>query len=99
MFRTTDNLLPNVIRRHQYRARRYATIVGIDGAQQDVSFSDLGNSSNRAAWFLAEKVADENVFYMEPNDIRYLIWVIAAIKTGKCVSYKFASLSVAGLSW
>lgn len=87
MFATTDNLLPNAIRRRQRRARPYAVVVGTEkSGRQNVSFSDLENSSNRAAWLLAERVAGEKVLYMGPNDIRYLIWVIAAAKTGKCVS-------------
>lgn len=99
MFRTTDSLLPNVIRRQQYRAKPYATVVGIDGVHQDVSFYDLETSSNRAAWFLAEKVTDNNVFYMGPNDIRYVIWIIAAIKTGKCVENAKRAMRDPRLTW
>ncbi|KAI1409283.1 hypothetical protein F5Y13DRAFT_203712 [Hypoxylon sp. FL1857] len=85
MFTTTQDLVPNIIRRQLHRARPFANIVGIDGAIKEISFSDLENASNRAAWYLDEKIADDNVFYMGPNDMRYLIWVLAAIKTGKCV--------------
>ncbi|KAI1136522.1 hypothetical protein F5Y05DRAFT_420244 [Hypoxylon sp. FL0543] len=85
MFKTTPNLVPNIIRRQLHRKKPFATIVGIDGVVQDISFFDLENASNRASWFLVENVEDENVFYMGPNDIRYLIWVLAAMKTGKCV--------------
>ncbi|KAI1500716.1 hypothetical protein F5X99DRAFT_229647 [Biscogniauxia marginata] len=88
MFTTTESLLPNVIRRRQHRARPFATVVSIDGGVQHLSFSDLENASNRASWFLDEKIVDDKVFlYMGPNDIRYFIWVIAAMKTGKCVIF------------
>ncbi|KAI1115600.1 acetyl-CoA synthetase-like protein [Nemania sp. NC0429] len=86
MFRTTEDLIPNVIRRRQNRSRPYATIIGIDGSRQSVSFADLENLSNRASLFL-EGIASDQVFYMGPNDIRYAIWLIAAIKTGKCVVF------------
>ena len=85
MFATTEKLVPNVIRQQQHRVRPYASIVGLDGIVQSISFFTLENASNSAAWFLAEKVKDDELYYMGPNDIRYLIWVIAAMKTGKCV--------------
>ncbi|KAI3317133.1 hypothetical protein HD806DRAFT_551096 [Xylariaceae sp. AK1471] len=86
MFRTTQDLIPNVIRRQKGRSRPYATIVGVDGSRQVVTFADLENWSNRAAWFL-DKLPGQQVLYMGPNDIRYALWAIAAIKTGKCVLY------------
>ncbi|KAI0415689.1 hypothetical protein F5X98DRAFT_364957 [Xylaria grammica] len=81
---TTEDLIPNTIRRRGARLRPYATIVGVDGSRQSVSFADLENCSNRASWFL-ESIPGEKVLYMGPNDIRYAIWLIAAIKTGKCI--------------
>ncbi|KAI1207713.1 uncharacterized protein F4807DRAFT_469221 [Annulohypoxylon truncatum] len=86
MFTTTENLLPNVIRRKKRRVRPYAIIVGVDVILRKLSFFDIENSSNRASWFLS-KIEDEKLLYMGPSDIRYLIWVIAAIKTGKCVVF------------
>ncbi|KAI0603097.1 hypothetical protein F4775DRAFT_532129 [Biscogniauxia sp. FL1348] len=85
MFRTTEYLVPNIIRRQQHRSKPYATIVGTEGVHRHIKYSDLENASNRASWFLAEKVVDDKVLYMGSNDIRYLIWIVAAIKTGKCV--------------
>ncbi|KAI1634796.1 hypothetical protein F4809DRAFT_651608 [Biscogniauxia mediterranea] len=85
MFRTTEYLVPNILRRQQHRSKPYATIIGTEGVQRHIKYSDIENASNRASWFLAEKVADDKVLYMGSNDIRYLIWIIAAIKTGKCV--------------
>ncbi|KAI1488349.1 hypothetical protein F5X96DRAFT_646066 [Biscogniauxia mediterranea] len=85
MFRTTEYLVPNILRRQQHRSKPYATIISTEGVQRHIKYSDIENASNRASWFLAEKVADDKVFYMGSNDIRYLIWIIAAMKTGKCV--------------
>ncbi|KAI0388936.1 acetyl-CoA synthetase-like protein [Xylariaceae sp. FL0594] len=86
MFQTTQDLIPNVIRRRSGRTRPYATVVGVDGFRQDVSFADLENFSNRAAWFL-EKIPGDKVLYMGPNDVRYIVWLVAAMKTGKCVLF------------
>ncbi|KAI0598280.1 hypothetical protein F4775DRAFT_556107 [Biscogniauxia sp. FL1348] len=86
MFRVTEALYPNAIRRQLSRTRPFATIVSVDGACQDLSYADLENVTNRAAWFLDKHLPqEENILYMGPNDIRYLIWVLAAMKTGKCV--------------
>ncbi|KAI1633994.1 hypothetical protein F4809DRAFT_652207 [Biscogniauxia mediterranea] len=86
MFRVTEALYPNAIRRQLSRTRPFATIVSVDGTCQDLSYAQLENVTNRAAWFLDRYLPqDEKVFYMGPNDIRYLIWVLAAMKTGKCV--------------
>ncbi|KAI1384255.1 uncharacterized protein F4822DRAFT_64821 [Hypoxylon trugodes] len=87
MFATTENLLPNIIRRQKSRTRPFASIVGVEGVIRNVTFSDLENASNRAAWYLHKNIADDQVLYMGPNDIRYLIWVIAAVKTRKCVLF------------
>ncbi|KAI1504530.1 hypothetical protein F5X99DRAFT_371308 [Biscogniauxia marginata] len=88
MFRATEALYPNAIRRQLSRTRPFATIVSVDGKCQDLSFAELDNVTNRAAWFLDEHLQqDEKVLYMGPSDIRYLIWVLAAMKTGKCVLF------------
>ncbi|KAI5926545.1 hypothetical protein F4810DRAFT_725180 [Camillea tinctor] len=87
MFRTTEHLVPNAIRRQQHRSKPYATLVGTNGVCRHISYFDIENASNRASWFLTEKVLDDKVLYMGVNDIRYVVWVIAAIKTGKCVIF------------
>lgn len=85
--RTTENLWPNAIRSRVSRVKPFATVVSPDGQLEHISFFDLENASNRAAWFLDQNCADNDVFfYMGPSDIRYLIWTLAAMKTGKCVS-------------
>ncbi|KAI1125544.1 hypothetical protein F5Y10DRAFT_294522 [Nemania abortiva] len=89
MFRTTERLIPNLVGRLSLGDRRFATIVNIiDGnpEYQHLTFRDLDNASNKAAWFIQHNLKGENkLLYMGPNDIRYLIWVIAAMKTRKCV--------------
>ncbi|KAI1152125.1 hypothetical protein F4825DRAFT_450813 [Nemania diffusa] len=86
MFRTTEYLIPNVIRQQQNRARPFAKVVSLEGPDLVATFADLENWSNRAAWFL-ETIPSQQVLYMGPNDIRYAILLIAAIKTGKCVLF------------
>ena len=89
MFATTEKLLPNLIRQQQDRERPYACIVDLKGVAHRISFFTLENASNRAAWFLNGEIKDDKVYYMGPNDIRYFIWIIAAMKTGKCVRSPF----------
>ncbi|TGJ81947.1 hypothetical protein E0Z10_g6815 [Xylaria hypoxylon] len=88
MFRTTEQLIPNVVRQLAAQKRRYATIVNGDGDYQHLTFHDLDNASNKAAWFIDQNLKGQDKFlYMGSNDIRYLIWVLAAMKTGKCVVF------------
>ncbi|KAI1298346.1 hypothetical protein F5Y03DRAFT_269448 [Xylaria venustula] len=88
MFRTTERLIPNVVKQLSAQNRRYATVVNGNGDYQHLTFHDLDNASSRAAWFIDQNVKDQDKFlYMGPNDIRYLIWVLAAMKTGKCVVF------------
>jgi len=98
MFRTTEDLIPNRIRRLSAREQPVATIVRVDsdgdgdgagdgaGQSRNLTFRDLENLSNKAAWFLDKNIQEEKFLYMGPSDIRYLIWVLAAMKTRKCVS-------------
>ncbi|KAI1427782.1 hypothetical protein F5Y12DRAFT_118284 [Xylaria sp. FL1777] len=88
MFRTTERLIPNVVKELSAQKRRYATIVNGDGGYQHLTFHDLDNASSRAAWFIDQNLKGQDKFlYMGPNDIRYLIWVLAAMKTRKCVVF------------
>ncbi|RYO89870.1 hypothetical protein DL766_010401 [Monosporascus sp. MC13-8B] len=84
---STENLWPNAIRSRVSNTRPYATVVNVNGQCQDVTFSDLENASNRAAWFLDQNCPDDTFIYMGPSDLRYIIWVLAAMKTGKCAVY------------
>lgn len=91
----TDDLLPNLIQRFRKRARPLASVVSPDGGLEHLSFEDVHNASNRAAWFLHRTLEkdDEIFFYMGPNDVRYLIWILGAMKSGKCVSSSVCSLT------
>ncbi|KAI8946458.1 hypothetical protein F4801DRAFT_564632 [Xylaria longipes] len=82
----TDDLLPNVIQRLRKRTRPFVSVVTPDGGLEHLSIEDLHNASNRAAWFLHRNLEkdDERFFYMGHNDIRYLIWILGAMKSGKC---------------
>lgn len=59
-----------------------------DEPYHEISFEDLDNAVNRAAWFIEEKVpADQDKFiWMGAPDLRYILWTFAAMKTKKCVS-------------
>lgn len=84
--RTTEGLLPNVVRSRVSRAQPFTIVASPDGQLENISFSTVENASNRAAWFLDQHCAEDEVFfYMGPSDMRYLAWVLAAMKTGKCV--------------
>ncbi|KAI0518085.1 hypothetical protein F5B22DRAFT_645335 [Xylaria bambusicola] len=97
MYWTTDDLLPNIIRRLRDRTRPFVSVVAPDGRLEHISVQDVHNASNRAAWFLRRSLArdDEKFLYMGPNDIRYLIWILGAMKAGKCVVYPSPSNTVA----
>ncbi|KAI8635594.1 acetyl-CoA synthetase-like protein [Xylariaceae sp. FL1651] len=83
----TDDLCPNIIRRLRTRTRPFVSVVSPDGQLEHLSVEDLHNASNRAAWFLSQSLEEdeEKCFYMGPNDVRYLIWILGAMKAGKCV--------------
>ncbi|KAJ2985393.1 hypothetical protein NUW58_g5554 [Xylaria curta] len=84
---TTDDLLPNILRRLRRRTRPFVSVVTPDGGLEHLSVEDVHNASNRAAWFLHRNLQrdEERCFYMGPNDVRYLIWILGAMKSGKCV--------------
>ncbi|KAI1173535.1 hypothetical protein F4777DRAFT_557650 [Nemania sp. FL0916] len=86
---TTDDLLPNLIQKLRNRARPLITVVTPDGGLEHLSVEEVHNAANRAAWFLHGRLesTDEKFFYMGPNDARYLIWVLGAMKLGKCAVY------------
>ncbi|KAI1346217.1 hypothetical protein F5Y01DRAFT_298319 [Xylaria sp. FL0043] len=86
MYWTTDELFPNYLRRIRTRTRPFVSVVSPDGELQHISVEDVHNASNRAAWFLHRNLGsdEEKFLYMGPNDIRYLIWILGAMKAGKC---------------
>ncbi|KAI1801410.1 acetyl-CoA synthetase-like protein [Daldinia bambusicola] len=79
-------LIPNVIKRRINQKRPLMKICHPDHAPIEVTFAILDNAVNRAAWFLTEHLpSDEYFIWMSQSDPRYLIWIIAAMKTGKVV--------------
>ncbi|KAI0429337.1 hypothetical protein F5Y09DRAFT_331905 [Xylaria sp. FL1042] len=86
MYWTTDELLPNYLQRIRTRTRPFVSVVAPDGDLQHISVEELLNASNRAAWFLHRNLGrdEEKFLYMGSNDIRYLIWIVGAMKAGKC---------------
>ncbi|KAH9885216.1 hypothetical protein F4778DRAFT_761532 [Xylariomycetidae sp. FL2044] len=88
MSQTFERLYPSHLRQNVKRARPFARIVDSDGTYYEVTFADLENASNRAAWFIDRHVArGERFLYMGPNDIRYIIWCLAAMKARRCVLF------------
>ncbi|KAI2464876.1 hypothetical protein F4781DRAFT_51261 [Annulohypoxylon bovei var. microspora] len=86
-------LIPNVVKRRIPETRPLLKISHPDRDPIDVTFALLDNAVNRAAWFITENLGpDEETFiWMSQSDARYIIWAIAAMKTGKVVV--FPSLS------
>ncbi|RYO98173.1 hypothetical protein DL766_005198 [Monosporascus sp. MC13-8B] len=75
----------NILRDRQSRQRPVFAIVDSNGERREFSFADVERASNRAAWFLHREQFDKFA-YMGPNDIRYTLWALAAMKTGKCIT-------------
>ncbi|KAI2784911.1 acetyl-CoA synthetase-like protein [Daldinia loculata] len=85
-------LIPNVVKRRINQKRPLLKTCHPDRAPIEVTFAILDNAVNRAAWFLTEHLpSDEYFIWMSQSDARYMIWIIAAMKTGKVVV--FPSLS------
>ncbi|KAI8958908.1 acetyl-CoA synthetase-like protein [Daldinia sp. FL1419] len=79
-------LIPNVIKRRITQKRPFIKICHPDRAPIEVTFAILDNAVNRAAWFLTEHLpSDEYFIWMSQSDARYIVWIIAAMKTGKVV--------------
>ncbi|KAI1422530.1 hypothetical protein F5Y12DRAFT_717225 [Xylaria sp. FL1777] len=93
---TTDDLLPNIIQTLRKRTRPLVSVVAPDGRLEHISVEDLHNASNKAAWILQRSLEkhEERFLYMGPSDIRYLIWVLGAMKAGKCAIYPSPSNTV-----
>ncbi|KAK6954711.1 hypothetical protein Daesc_004679 [Daldinia eschscholtzii] len=79
-------LIPNVIKRRINQKRPLIKVCHPDRPPIEVTFAILDNAVNRAAWFLTEHLpSDEYFIWMSQSDARYLVWIIAAMKTGKVV--------------
>ncbi|ROW14073.1 hypothetical protein VPNG_04087 [Cytospora leucostoma] len=94
---TTENgLLPNVIKQRKSQVEPYFVFANAEGITEELTFTDIDNASDRAAWFLTKNLAEDEkkFFYMGRVDIRYFIWVVAAMKTGKCAVIPSSSNTV-----
>jgi acyl-CoA synthetase (AMP-forming)/AMP-acid ligase II len=61
-----------------------------------VSYAQLANAVNRAAWWLEAKITrdeekEKPVAYLGPNDLRYIIFLLATMKTGRKVNYELCT--------
>ncbi|KAI0154744.1 hypothetical protein GGR52DRAFT_256864 [Hypoxylon sp. FL1284] len=86
-------LIPHVVKRRINQTRPLIKISHPERDPVEITFAILDNAVNRAAWFLTNNLAeDEETFiWMSKSDVRYIIWAIAAMKTGKVAV--FPSLS------
>ncbi|KAI1376525.1 acetyl-CoA synthetase-like protein [Hypoxylon crocopeplum] len=86
-------LIPHVVKRRINQKRPLIKIGHPDRDPIEITFAVLDNAVNRAAWFLTKNLAkdEEKFVWMSKSDARYIIWAIAAMKTGKVVV--FPSLS------
>lgn len=84
---TTDDLCPNILQRQRGRTRPLVSIVSPQGDIEHLSVQDVLDASDRAAWFLTHHMQEdeERFLYMGPNDVRYFIWILGAMKAAKCV--------------
>lgn len=85
---TERGLLPNLIRRERLHLQPpFLTLVGPDGILAAYTYADLDNFANRAAWFLQRHLEHDEArfYYMGRLDVRYYVWLLAAMKMGKCV--------------
>ncbi|KAI0908240.1 hypothetical protein F4823DRAFT_599854 [Ustulina deusta] len=96
MYWTTNDLLPNLIQRLRKRTKPFVSVVTPDGGLDHISIEDLHNASNRAAWILHRSLErdEERFLYMGPSDIRYLVWILGAMKSGKCAIFPSPSNTV-----
>ncbi|OTA87300.1 hypothetical protein M434DRAFT_140193 [Hypoxylon sp. CO27-5] len=86
-------LIPHVVKRRINQKRPLLKIIHPDRDPIEITFALFDNAINRAAWFLTKNLTpDEEIFiWMSQSDPRYIIFEIAAMKTGKVVV--FPSLS------
>ena len=63
---------------------------GVADGYMDVSFKILATAINRCAWWIDQNIGRCHtlapIFFIGPTDIRYLIILFAAAKTGHTVS-------------
>ncbi|KAI0186100.1 hypothetical protein EV127DRAFT_463436 [Xylaria flabelliformis] len=85
--RLVPNIIDDVAKNEPWKA--FASIPvseDLSDGYVDVTYRIIANAINRASWWLSENLGLANtseVFsYMGPNDLRYSIFIVAAIKCG-----------------
>lgn len=87
---TEKGLLPNFIKRERInQTDPFFVVANPEAVVLELSYADVDNAANRAAWFLSKNLAqdEEKFFYMGRMDLRYYIWALGAMKAGKCVGF------------
>lgn len=85
---STNTILTELILDQQSsRSTPCVLIASPEAVTERIFASDLENASNRAASFLERELPQDETtfFYMGPSDMRYFTWVLAAMKTERCV--------------
>jgi acyl-coenzyme A synthetase/AMP-(fatty) acid ligase len=87
-----DQLLPNIVD-HLSRETPEALYaeypispLSYDSGYRRITYRDLANTVNGAAWWISQTLdpskQNEVLTYIGPNDLRYIVLVLAAIKAG-----------------
>ncbi|KAM0164035.1 hypothetical protein ACHAPG_000785 [Botrytis cinerea] len=62
------------------------SLVGFDKGYRKITYGQLGNAVNGAAWWLTEKLGPgkdyQTLCYMGWNDFRYAVFILGAVKAG-----------------
>lgn len=80
-------LLTDLLRGGQSsRSTPCVRVTSPDAVVEEFFLGDIDNASDRAAQFLDQELPEDQptFFYMGPSDLRYFIFVVAAMKTGRC---------------
>ena len=87
-----QRVIPSIIdeRARERHARPIASIPSSPTSYRDVSYWEFANAVNRCTHWLLREVGTSHTFdtlaYLGPNDLRYQILIVAAIKSGHVVS-------------
>ena len=69
----------------------------LEEGYEDVTYSKFANLVNACAWWLESHLGRGKLgtlLYIGPLDVRYLVMILAAAKTGHVVSYQYIPESV-----
>lgn len=88
-------LLPHIVdslaktKPHQIHAEYPVSSLSYDDGYRQITYSDLANAVNGVAWWLHKTLGPgkfEKLAYIGPNDLRYPVLVLGAVKAGYVVS-------------